>query len=310
MADIVITCPHCHQSIAADDKLKGSKIQCPLCQGVFMAPLTGTMGMKLATPPASITPINFRNSSFARRNQAENAAQTPSGAAEKQENHTRKPSNSSRSSADTREIIGKVFKAVIIIALIGAGIFGYFKFTEVTPETLKGNQLFVMTRKRANREGAGGINAIAKRDFFPIVDSKKDFFYSAATFEALTVTQHEYEVYKGEAHFKRNGKSMSRPVTVDRQNSFCSYRFKFNYSQNPKYLEEDADLLFDLAAQVDKKLAGWNLDSAKAADNGVLVCEISKDGEKKTIELKAENPVGKDNIDRVWVQVLKSPGKA
>ena len=101
------------------------------------------------------------------------------------------------------------FKVGIPVILLGIVIFFLVKFLIPSPESLKGNQLLAMTRKRQNRDGAIGISDIAKADFFPNVSTKKDFFYRDAHFEEIIVGEKETEVFESTVFFRRNGKKCS-----------------------------------------------------------------------------------------------------
>ena len=90
------------------------------------------------------------------------------------------------------------------------------------------------------------------------------------------------------------------------------YRFPFKYTEHPEYLAEDGDLIFALAAKIDKSLQGWNYVSGRAGKKtkNLLICQISKAGETKTIRLKVDIIEGDDNTDRIWVEKVEKPAKS
>jgi hypothetical protein len=213
--------------------------------------------------------------------------------------------NSARSSGNAAGyLISLAIKLMVFALLAAGGTWLYFKLTAPTSESIGGNELNVMTRKRANRGGAGGIAEIARLDFYPIVSSKKNFFYRNVTFQHLWISQKEHDVFSGNVSFMRNRKIMIRPIEIDRRSSFSVYKFPFKYSENEKYLLEDADMLFELATVIDKSLKEWKFESASVAGKGILACNISKSGTSKCIYLEAEQIICKDNIGRVWIKVL------
>jgi hypothetical protein len=217
-------------------------------------------------------------------------------------------SSRSAASGNINFPVKSVVKLLFFALLIAGGVWLYFKWTAPTPESIGGNELSIMTRKRANRDGAGGIMEIARADLFPIINSKKNFFYRNAVFKYLSVTRKDYEVFSGTIAFMRKDKMMERPVIVDRRNSFSTYRLPFKYSENDKFLLEDADLIFELATVIDKSLKEWKFESASVAGKGVLACNISKNGsEKRIVYLEAEQVSCKDNIGRIWVKILPEP---
>jgi hypothetical protein len=201
-------------------------------------------------------------------------------------------------------LIKLLLRIFIVILLIAGGIWALIKFLTITPESLDGNQLYVMTQKRENRDGIYGLEAIAKHDFFPVAANKEDFFYRNATLIGLNVSSADNEYYKGLIFFVRNGKKMQRPLIIDRRYSFCRYHFPVDYAENPEYLEEDGDLIFELAAAIGKDLKGWKYQSGKVISDNILECIISKNGKKKKIELKATTVDCEDKISRIWVEIL------
>ena len=201
-----------------------------------------------------------------------------------------------------KNIPWKIVAALVVIVI---GVIAYFKITEVTPESMKGNQLHAMTQKRANRDGAYGVVAIAKHDFYPTAANKKDFIYRDAVFGELKLSKTlEDEVYLGEISFVRNGKACKRPIIIDRSKTFSHYIFPVDYNKNPEYLVEDGDLIFALATQIKKSLSEWSYVSAVADGGAVLKCTIAKGGIQKTLKLQVECIKGKDRIIRIWVKIL------
>ena len=268
MADITVLCPLCSGRSLVKKEWHRKGIRCPNCNQLFALP-------------------EFVQSAESSRSASGHA---------------------SKASAGITFPIKSVVKLIMFALLIAGGVWLYFKWTAPTPESIGGNELSVMTRKRANRDGAGGIIEIARTDLFPIIPSKKNFFYRNAAFKHISVSKKDYEVFSGTVSFMRNNKMMERPVVVDRRNSFSTYRFPFKYSENDKFLQEDADLIFELAAVIDKSLKEWKFESASVAGKGVLACNISKNGnEKRIIYLEAEQVSCKDNIGRIWVKILQEP---
>jgi hypothetical protein len=208
-------------------------------------------------------------------------------------------------SPPSRLSFGAIFKIFLLLCAVVAGILIYVKVTTLTPKSLSGNQLYVMTHKRVNNGGAMGMMDIVKHDFYPIIYSKANFFYRDAACKSVSLRSAGHELYEGTLCFVRNRKNMQRPIHIDRQASFTNYHFPFKYAEKPEYLEEDGDLVFALATQVDKKLQGWKYVSGKVMEKNILSCVISKDGTEKTIRLKAEQVSCDDNIGRIWVEVLK-----
>lgn len=196
-----------------------------------------------------------------------------------------------------------VFLLVMFLGILGLVTWAVIKFMTPTPESLKGNQLYVTTTKRINRDRARGMMDIAK-DFFTTTDLEENFYYRKSIFQNFFLREDSHEMYSGTIQFVRNNKTMTRPVAVDaRGKAITSYRFPFKYAEHPEYLEEDGDLIFALAGSMDRKLREWAYVSGKV-EGGTLVCTVRKDGVTKTVKLKAEQVICKDNIGRIWVEIL------
>ena len=269
-----VMCPHCMKKILIDLNVQGKAWRCPGCSKVFLLPpeLVAAKNVKKPSPA-----VNSRKSSDA--------------------------DGEGTSAPIDGYLVKKIVNLLLILLLAGGAFLAYRHFTAVTPESLGGNELYAVTRKRLNRDGAGGIAEIARQDFFPAVSIKKDFFYRDAVFQSISVQKKDYDLYEGTAFFERKGKKMSRPLLVDRRGSMSRYVFPVDYAANPRHLEEDADLIFALARSIDKNLEGCELKSAKAEQDAVLTCTITKGGTSQTIRMKVEKHKGSDNIERVWVKV-------
>lgn len=276
MSSVFVKCPLCSKDVTVDDSWAGMELECPICHGKFILPALQYVPEQPVPPVSLVTPQITVDSA-----DSNTVQKIPVG--------------------DICRVLLKIFLACGVIL---GGIFLLVVFLRPTPESLDGNQLFVMTMKLKNRDGAYGIDTIAKFNLFPVINEKTNFFYNTGAFEKLIVSEKEHEVYEGVAVFRRNGKKMERPVIVDRRYSYCKYYFPVNYKKNPAYLEEDGDLIFALACEINKKLEDWTYESGTAVGPGVLECIVSDGSEKKKLTLKVETVTGDDDISRIWVEFL------
>ena len=267
MGKFNVNCPYCGGVLEAKDDWGGIKTHCAFCRQPFIIPI---------------------------RPEAERTREVVSGGG----------GGDGGGSKNAGKLVKLVLKILSVVCLLAVGTWIVVKIMTPTPESLKGNQLYVMTQKRLNRGKAAGMMDIAKHDFFPIVGMRDKFFYCTSDFKNIFLKEDDYEMYSGTVQFRRGQKIVTRPVTVDRRGSFTNYRFPFKYAEHPEYLEEDGDLIFRLAVDLNKTLDGWNYVSGKADKDKMLVCTIEKEGKRKTIRLKAEQVVCKDNIGRIWVELL------
>lgn len=312
MSEIIIKCPKCTGKLRAETEWNGKQLECPRCHELFVAsvavPNPVVPGGPLQMNPVQVNPmnpvqVNPMNPGQIRPLPGVSAPSFPPPRSVNQ-GSSAVSGDEEKSSRDYGAIIGLCLKIVIALIVIGAGIFGYLWITKVTPESMKGNQMYAMTNKRVNNSGAIGMAEIARNDFFPRAWEKSDFLYKKSNFTGISLKEIGPDEYEGEIEFDRNQKKMVRPVYIDRRGSFTNYHFPFKYADHPEYLQEDGDLIFDLAAEnIDKKLQGWSYVSG-TADGNILTCTIKKDDKEKTLKLKAEQVTGKDNIARVWVEIL------
>ena len=280
MAYIKVSCSHCSREVFIDDNKLYTQIECAGCHQTFLA----ITDEDKPHAPEVVSVLRY-----------DPDAQLSEGGCY----YTVKEKEKFLCAANIKFFL----KLFLLLVLIGGGIYLAVKLLTITPESLGENQLYVMTRKRMNREGASGMCDIAKVDFFPIVAEKEDFLYRDAIFTGIHLQDAGFEQYEGVVRFNRNGKDMVRPVYVDRQHTWTKYYFPFSYEENPEFLEEDGDLIFALAAKMYKELRGWIYVSGTAEGN-TLTCTITKDGEEKTVKIKAEQFEFKDTINRIWVKLL------
>ena len=295
MAAFLMNCPRCRTELEMQDEWAGIQVTCPICQTQIIVPDVSANAGANAGAWMPQTP----NAGMA----AESFDSVPTPPEEEEDSEGR----------DWRELCsrwaGPALKILLLLVLLIGGFFVYRWIVTPTPKSLKGNQMSVMTKKRLNRDGVGGVQEIARVDFFPIIRDRPTFFYQWADCISISLQSDGNELYRGTLYFHRNQqkkKTYARPVVVDRTGSFTYYRFPFKYADHPDWLEEDGDLIFALAKQIDKKLEKWEYVSGKASEEEkcVLFCEISKDGKTKTIKLKAEQVECDDKIGRVWVEIL------
>lgn len=269
MAAIQIQCPQCTQPMSVDSDWLNSILECPYCRKKF----------QLTREVIDQKPFYEQKTVHARVNY---------------------------DTKDKFRAVKIITKILLVLAVLGGIAYGCYWFFKVTPESLKGNQVYAMTRKRNNRDGAPGMCDIAKADFFPNACNLSYFFYRDATFTNIYLERVDHEQYSGTVTFTRNRhgkKELTRPIFIDRRNAFTYYRFPFDYREHPEYLEEDGDLIFELATQVNKKLKGWSYVSGTASGD-ILTCKIKNGGSEKEIKLRAEQISCKDDINRIWVQIL------
>jgi len=301
-----MNCPHCGGELEVRDEWVDMETTCPLCQNSFVIPRRQKPA-PAANRPVPVLKINKPRSS---------TPPPPPPSAPDVPGYvppTDLPPLSDLSSSDDEDArkltwVKPALKILVVVVLVVVGLIVYLKVTALTPKSLKGNQLCVTTQKRINNEGAFGMREIAKKDLFPVIYSKTQFLYVDGNFEDIDFKQIDKEQYSGTIHFTRGKvrKTMTRPVFVDRRSSFTHYHIRFKYAEHPDYLEEDGDLIFKIATAVDGKLKDWSYVSGKATGKGVLECVIAKGDARKTVLLKAEVVECNDNVERVWVEVLRS----
>jgi phage FluMu protein Com len=291
-----VKCTHCQNPVIVDDAWMGMEIECPHCKGIFL----------FSRPQPSPA---FRPPPFPRPQPSPAFRPGPPGVSSLPQYSKASSAAASETEARSTVNVGKIIKiSLLVLLLIAFGVGGimiYIKCTEFTPEDIKGNEFYAVTKTRVNNNGAYGVVDIARMDFFPFATSQSNFFYRNVTFCGMSVRETgEKDLYEGTVSFKRNGKDkkMTRPVIVDRRGGFTHYRFPVRYDENPEHLEEDGDMIFDLADAIKPELAGWEYESGRASDGGTLVCTISKDGQQKELTLKVSVVTGDDKIDRIWIE--------
>ena len=272
MSELIIKCPHCANDLSIDPAWLGMELECPLCHRNFTAQLPQQ------APEAPVRPFIPQNNDI---DEAEAAYKK-------------------------QRMIKLGIKCALGVIAVIIGIVIYAKVTAVTPESVGGNWLYAMTQKRANRDRAFGMQEIVKADFFPIASGKENFFYRNVSFTKVSLRESGHEQYAGTISFRSKGKEISREVFIDRSKSFTNYYFKVDYKNNTRHLDEDSDLLFELAQRIDKSLSGWTVVSAKSFADGLLICTISKDGKNRTVRLNVKQVKGEDNINRIWIDVTES----
>ena len=272
MTEITIKCPHCLNDLSIQQEWLGMELECPLCHQDFTAQLPPQ------APPSPVRPFIPQNNDI---DEAEAAYRK-------------------------QKMIKLGIKCALGLIVVIIGIVIIVKLLAVTPESVGGNWLYAMTQKRANRDKAFGMQEIVKADFFPVASGKENFFYRHANFNRVSLRESGHEEYTGTISFYCNGKQVSREVYIDRRKSFTNYYFKVDYKNTPQHLDEDRDLLFDLAQRIDKSLKDWKLVSAKSFPDGLLICTITKDGKNRTVRLYVTQVKGDDNIERIWIDVTES----
>lgn len=281
-----INCPGCGRNIEVPLGSSVNGMACPYCQ----SPLDNET--QDSTSPSLDEPVLKANTTMTKN---------------------RRSFDSDSKGSNASAYVKPILKIVFFLLLLAAGFFAYWKIMTPTVTSLKGNQLYVMTQKRQNRDGNYGVVEIARHDFFPIVQMKSNFYYRDASFSNISLGSKEPELYEGIVSFTRGNspKTMTRPVVVDRRGRFTHYRFPFKYAEHPDYLEEDGDLILDLAAKIDRSLEGWKYVSGRAGKKtrNLLICQISKSGETKSVRLKAEQMECDDKIGRIWVEILDEKAK-
>lgn len=302
-----VKCTHCHNPVIVDDSWMGMEIECPHCKDAFLFSRPHPSPAFRPQPPPAFRPQP--NPAF--RQQPNPAFRPGQPGISSVPKYSRTPSSSADREAEARPSanVGGIVKisllVLLIIAFVAGGIVIYIKCTEFTPEDIKGNEFYAVTKTRVNNNGAHGVVDIAMMDFFPFATSQSNFFYRNVSFVGMSVkATSERDLYEGTVSFTRHGKGkiMTRPVIVDRRGAFTHYRFPVRYDENPEYLEEDGSMIFDLADAIKPELAGWKYESGKASDGGTLVCTISKDGQQKELTLKVSVVTGDDKIDRIWIE--------
>lgn len=275
MPELTIACPHCGETLAVQSEWAGMETSCPVCSKTFVIP----------SATAAVDPAPYAAEEYDEETEDERKARKA-------------------------ETVKLAVKILIALAIVIAGIVIYLKVTAVTPKSLKGNQMYAATQTRKNRDGAWGMRQIVKHDLFPVINSREDFFYRDAAFKDVELMPGDNaETYKGTMIIMRkiggSNQTMKRPVLIERKGALTHYSFPFKYAENPRYLEEDGDLIFALATKIDKKLQGWKYVSGKAVGDGVLVCVISDGTNTKELRLKAEQTMCDDGVIRVWVEFPK-----
>ena len=271
MSELIIKCPHCANDLSIDPAWLGMELECPICHNSF------TAAAPAPAPAAPVPPV------------------IPPYIPQQEDD----PEAEYRKKAMIKLGI-KCFIALVVIAVVTVVI---LKLTATTPDSLGGNWLYAMTQKRVNRDGAYGMMQIVRVDFFPVANGKENFFYRNANFTHVSLREKAKEEYTGTITFSRGGKPVTREVYIDRRKSFTHYHFKVDYSKHPKFLEEDGDLIFEMASRINSDLKPWKYVSGKAVGNSQLLCTISQGSVKKTVRLQVEEIVGEDKITRLWVKV-------
>ena len=257
MASYSVKCPHCQRELTVQSEWANMQTTCPICQKDFIIPPPPAATVPQATVANSNPPYQRSNPPYQRSNppyqRSNPPCQQPGTPVPPQRPATQyqKPQTQTESQSGGFKK-GSVSALLVLLFLGGFLFYDYYLEPALTFNKLKN-----------------------KCETVQIPKILKEFYGNVSDIQVSLNKGDRKDIYKGKVEYTRNGRRFSRPikVTCSISGNKVNYNFAldFQYQNNGKYLEEDADYFFDKLKQDNEELKKYSIHSVDRVETNQVI---------------------------------------
>ena len=250
MASYSVKCPHCQRELTVQSEWANMQTTCPICQKDFIIPPPPAATVPQATVANSNPPYQRSNPPYQRSNPPCQQPGTPVPPQRPATQYQKPQTQTESQSGGFKK--GSVSALLVLLFLGGFLFYDYYLEPALTFNKLKN-----------------------KCETVQIPKILKEFYGNVSDIQVSLNKGDRKDIYKGKVEYTRNGRRFSRPikVTCSISGNKVNYNFAldFQYQNNGKYLEEDADYFFDKLKQDNEELKKYSIHSVDRVETNQVI---------------------------------------
>ncbi len=293
-------CPHCRQEFPdIPDEYQNMSLECPVCRKEFVCrkpkfcPECGAINpaeaMKCAQCGKIFLSVARQQPTVVVPNPVQEPSAMPIGKKTAKKKKNDQPATNSTG--------GNVKTVIVIIFVIAFFYGGICELRDVCTD-----------RQLSARKIEKKLKSTKMEELF----GAKNFIYHGAEFKNVVLLRQSKDLEKtfmGTVTFARCGRTYHRPIFVSYEKygpvvaasyAIDSCGLNFDYSKNPEFLKEDADIIVSNLIKSKSSLASYSFVSAENLSPGVIRCIVREgsSGRREQVDIKVTTNIDFSNPSR------------